>query len=204
MKSDQPFRGASISPAAGAELTELQWTAWQYLIDELEPELVADFEQRLAGEPAAAEALEEMLCLLAGLEAAGTGLEAAGTQADGALATTAAPEHRKMNWTAVQQTVRWLAALAAVLLVFSGISRLTPTPRKELQPTGVEASLESEDVAELWASSLAVDANVATEKATEELEEATEELQASENWLYSALVSLESVENWPSELQGGS
>jgi hypothetical protein len=37
-----------------------------------------------------------------------------------------------------------------------------------------------------------------------ELEEATEELQASENWLYSALVSLESVENWPSELQGGS
>jgi len=204
MKSDQPFRGASISPAAGAELSELQWTAWQYLIDELEPELVADFEQRLAGEPAAAEALEEMLCLLAGLEAAGTGLEAAGTQADGALATTAAPENRKMNWTAVQQTVRWLAALAAVLLVFSGISRLTPTPRKELQPTGVEASLESEDVAELWASSLAVDANVATEKATEELEEATEELQASENWLYSALVSLESVENWPSELQGGS
>ena len=197
MKSDQPFRGASISPAAGAELSELQWTAWQYLIDELEPELVADFEQRLAGEPAAAEALEEMLCLLAGLEAAGT-------QADGALATTAAPENRKMNWTAVQQTVRWLAALAAVLLVFSGISRLTPTPRKELQPTGVEASLESEDVAELWASSIAIDANVATEKATEELEEATEELQASENWLYSALVSLESVENWPSELQGGS
>jgi hypothetical protein len=197
MKSDQPFRGSSISPAAGAELTELQWTAWQYLIDELEPELVADFEQRLAGEPAAAEALEEMLCLLAGLEAAGT-------QADGDLATTAAPEHRKMNWTAVPQTVRWLAALAAVLLVFSGISRLTPTPRKELQSTGVEASLENEDVAELWASSLAGDANVATEKATEELEEATEELQASENWLYSALVSLESVENWPSELQGGS
>ncbi|MCE2791120.1 MAG: hypothetical protein ACK493_05825 [Planctomycetota bacterium] len=190
MKSNQPFRGASIPLVKGTGLTELQWTAWQYLMDDLEPGQAADFEQRLAGDPTAAEALEQMLCLLAELEAAGA-------EADSRLPSTAAPEHRKTNGTAVQRTVRWLTALAAVLLVFLSISRLVLTPRKELHWNRVEASLENEDLAESWASSFVADANISTE-------EAAEELQASENWLYSALVSLESLENWPSEMQGGS
>jgi hypothetical protein len=66
-----------------------------------------------------------------------------------------------------------------------------------LQPNRVEVNLDIEEVAELWASSFAVDAN-------DSVEDAAEELQQSEDWLYSALVSLESLENWPSEEQGGS
>ena len=190
MKSEPPFRDMSILPAEGPGLTELQWTAWQYLTDELEPGQAADFEQRLAGDPTAAEALEEMLCLLAELEAAGA-------EADSRLASIAAPVRRKMNGMAAQQSVRWLAALAAVVLVLLGISRWASTPPKELQPNRVEVSLEMEEVAELWASSFAVDAN-------DSVEDAAEGLQQSEDWLYSALVSLESLENWPSEEQGGS
>lgn len=190
MKPELSNRNVANSTVEGAEPTELQWTAFRYLTDELTPQLATDFEQQLSDEPAAAEALEQMLCLL-------SELEATGSIAGDSLATPAIPGQRKAKRTDVQRTVQWLAAIAAAVLVWLGISQFASTTRPDSLQGRFEASHDGEEMAELWASDLSDDS-------FDSAEDPPEDEPESDDWLYAALVSLESLENWPTEEQGGS
>lgn len=196
------------------KLSDLEWLAFQYLSDELTSQQRGEFEEVVSTDPAAAEALQAMVAVTHELLMAGE------LPADQPSLVAESRPARKTNAdsAAPARTVRWLAALAAGLLLLVGGSQLLAPKSGDSKGVNEDAHADGDQMAEFWASSFedeltlpndrdesqastAGEAEFATGAATEETSESD---AAEEGWLYSALVSLESTEDWPTEGQGGS
>lgn len=183
-----------------ADLQPYEWLAFQYLCDELTADQQAEFETALATDPAAAEALQSMVALTQQLFAGARPLApsisfVAATQPQ--TRSSSRPDTFRLNR---------LAALAAGLLLLVGVSQfMTPRP-PDPQVAATGADPAGEQLAQIWASSFEEEmamANPGDDENPTPL--ATEPHDAAdEDWLYSALVSLESTEDWPTEGEGGS
>lgn len=197
-----------------SNLSDYEWLAFQYLSDELTSQQRDSFEETLLTDPAAAEALQAMVAVTQQLLAAGnTTAEQTNT---GSVERAESRESSAAETPAVK--LRWLAALAAGLLLLIGGSQLLAPRFSDIKLVNDEADTSGDQMAELWASSFEEELALAgerdesqysTSKETEfaisnPAEETTESDLAEEDWLYSVLVSLESTEDWPTEEQGGS
>lgn len=197
-----------------ANLSDYEWLAFQYLSDELNSQQRTEFEEALATVPAAAEAFQAMVAISQQL------LTVVDSHTDQANIKSVASLERKaiVGSGAPSKTVRWLAALAAAVLLVIGLSQLFAPIGSDSKLANQEADVTGDQMAELWASifggELVVPSgrdeiqNFLFDEAefvfTTATEESTESESAEEDWLYSLLVSLESTEDWPTEEQGGS
>lgn len=183
-----------------ADLQPYEWLAFQYLCDELTGEQVAEFEAALATDPAAAEALQAMVGL--------TGQLLAGFDRPASLRSIVAATRPPARVSPRPESFRLnrLAALAAGLLLLVGVSQFLTPRRPDTQVVATGSDPAGEQIAQVWASSFEEEMAAADPGDDEIHRSPTNDPQdsAEEDWLYSALVSLESIEDWPAEGQGGS
>lgn len=197
MNHEQEPREPAVNQA---DLHPYEWLAFQYLCDELTGEQLAEFETALATDPAAAEALQTMVALTQQLFAGSRPLAPSISfvaAAEPAARASTRPETSRLNR---------LAALAACLLLLVGVSQFMTPRRPDAQVVATGADPAGEQIAQIWASSFEEEMATANPGDDESHRSPNNEPHdsAEEEWLYSALVSLESIEDWPAEGQGGS
>jgi len=218
-KSLDPLKGAPDS--GNAELSNYEWLAFRYLCDELTSQQRSEFEEVLSTDPAAAEALQAMVAVTLQVQAAANSTADWSAMNSKAAATSTERFHESI---VPQSEVRrnsliWLAGLAAGLLLLVGASQFfMPRGSDSKMTVNSESSTESE-MAEVWSGSFedefpidlaqldensSFDAADSKTPAKTSIDAQAESQALEEDWLYSALVSLESAEDWPSEGQGGS
>lgn len=126
---------------------DVDWLAFQYVSDELPAEEAAQFEQRLAGDQAAREAVAEAMLLV---------------QAVSAGAKIASPAAAGRNWL---QHAGWAAVGAAACLAVILVIRDRP---QEAAQRPQAADLTSAELALVWAQNGPYGAGETSESAAEE------------------------------------
>lgn len=219
---DQRLERLTVEPnASDAELSNHEWLAFQYLSDELTNQQRSDFEESLSTNPAAAEALQAMVAVALQVQAAANSSAGVARMNSKVSATSTErfQESSARQTAGFRNSLRWLASLAAGLLLLVGVSQfLVPRDSDSKLTVTAESPTESE-MAEVWPSSFeaefaldlaridensSFDASDAGTPVATSIDAQTESQTFEEDWLYSALVSLESADDWPSEGQGGS
>jgi hypothetical protein len=150
---------------------DLDWLAFQYVSDELSSEEAARFEERLADDQAAREAVAGAMLLV---------------QAVAAGATLVSPAATHRSWL---QPAAWagIGAAACLALVFV----LRSPPRDEVQPVAVQpppvSELSSAELALVWAQSNALaEAMMADVLADDDTSLATESRDADRDFVVPA------------------
>jgi|GEM_PF-942510 len=223
---DQRLNRLTDDPkASNAELSNYEWLAFQYLSDELTSQQRTDFEETLTTDPAAAEALQAMVAVTLQVKAAtksstGSSVGAAAMNSKVAVTSTERFDEGSVRQTAGRRnSLLWLAGLAAGLLLLVGASQFF-VPRGSDSKSTVDAESPTDgEMAEAWSSGFeeefatdlaridensSFDTSDSRTPVATSIDVPTESQTLEEDWLYSALVSLESAEDWPSEGQGGS
>jgi hypothetical protein len=221
IKDERLDRLTRVPKASNAELGNYEWLAFQYLSDELTSQQRTDFEETLSSDPAAAEALQAMVAVTLQVQAATK--SSAGAAAMSSKVAVSSTE--RFGESGVRQTagrrnsLLWLAGLAAGLLLLVGAIQFFVPRGSASKPTVTAETPTESEMAEVWSGSFedefaidlaridensSFDASESKTPVATSIDAQTESQTLEEDWLYSALVSLESAEDWPSEGQGGS
>lgn len=211
-----------LDPLKGdPDLSNFEWLAFRYLCDELTSQQRFEFEEALSNDPAAAEALQAMVAVTLQLQAAAKS-PADWSAMNSEVSVTSTERFHESSGPQTggrRNSLLWLAGLAAVLLLLVGASQFF-MPRGSDSKLIVDAESPTEsEMAEVWSGSFedefpidlaqldensSFDASDSKTPAMTSIDVQPESQAFEEDWLYSALVSLESAEDWPSEGQGGS
>lgn len=204
-----------------ANLSNFEWLAFLYLSDELTSDQRTEFEAALANDPAAAEALQAMVAVTLQVQAGSESTANPATTKPEAMAKSSEwrPEERDTLNTKPKHSIRWLVGLAASLLLLIGGSQFFAPRGSDSNEAIKNESASDGEMAEVWFSDFEDEFMFAVDRLEENsnldfgdsktqsspvTDAQSESEAAEEDWLYSALVSLESTEDWPSEGQGGS